>query len=216
MHNLPVSNIRLRVLVKFVHKLFNSKKKFVGILGGTFDPPHNGHIFISKFAKVKLDLGEIWWVVTPSNPLKKTKSDYKKRLLNVKRFLKSKDIKVFEVEDKKNHIYTIDLIEILYKKYPDKKFVWLMGVDNLKEFHLWKNWREIFYNIPIAIFDRPFYSLDIARTKAISYFKGYKINNRLSKELKFMKAPSWVFISGLTNLQSSTKIRSKKIVGKKN
>ena len=73
MHNLPVSNIRLRVLVKFVHKLFNSKKKFVGILGGTFDPPHNGHIFISKFAKVKLDLGEIWWVVTPSNPLKKTK-----------------------------------------------------------------------------------------------------------------------------------------------
>ena len=85
-----------------------------------------------------------------------------------------------------------------------------MGVDNLKEFHLWKNWREVFCNIPIAIFDRPF--TDIVRN-VISYFKGYKINNRLSKELKFMKAQAG-FISGLTNLQSSTK-QGPKIVGKK-
>ena len=205
MHNLPVSNTRLRVLVKFVHKLFNSKKKFVGILGGTFDPPHNGHIFISKFAKVKLDLGEIWWVVTPSNPLKKTKSDYKKRLLNVKRFLKSKDIKVFEVEDKKNHIYTIDLIEILYKKYPDKKFVWLMGVDNLKEFHLWKNWREIFYNIPIAIFDRPSYSLNITKSKALFFFRKARIKNILFEKSHSILPPSWSFISGLKKFLSISK-----------
>ena len=191
--------------------MFNSKKKFVGILGGTFDPPHEGHLFISKFAKIKLDVGEVWWVVTTTNPLKKNKVDYKKRLKKVKRFLMNHHIKVLEIQDLSKNTYTIDLLEYLFKKFPHKKFIWLMGADNLFSFHLWRDWKKIFYNIPIAIFDRPPYSLSISKAKAILYFKEDRINSKLSRNLKFMKPPKWLFLTGLTNLQSSTKIRQKKV-----
>lgn len=191
--------------------MFNSKKKFVGILGGTFDPPHEGHLFISKFAKIKLDVGEVWWIVTTTNPLKKNKVDYKKRLKKVKRFLMNHHIKVLEIQDLSKNTYTVDLLEYLFKKFPHKKFIWLMGADNLFSFHLWRNWKKIFYNIPIAIFDRPPYSLSISKAKAILYFKEDRINSKLSRNLKFMKPPKWLFLTGLTNLQSSTKIRQKKV-----
>ena len=191
--------------------MFNSKKKFVGILGGTFDPPHEGHLFISKFAKIKLDVGEVWWIVTTTNPLKKNKVDYKKRLKKVKRFLMNHHIKVLEIQDLSKNTYTIDLLEYLFKKFPHKKFIWLMGADNLFSFHLWRDWKKIFYNIPIAIFDRPPYSLSISKAKAILYFKEDRINSKLSRKLKFMKPPKWLFLTGLTNLQSSTKIRQKKV-----
>ena len=191
--------------------MFNSKKKFVGILGGTFDPPHEGHLFISKFAKIKLDVGEVWWIVTTTNPLKKNKVDYKKRLKKVKRFLMNHHIKVLEIQDLSKNTYTVDLLEYLFKKFPHKKFIWLMGADNLFSFHLWRDWKKIFYNIPIAIFNRPPYSLSISKAKTILYFKDNRINSKLSKNLKFMKPPKWLFITGLTNLQSSTKIRQKKV-----
>ena len=191
--------------------MLNSKKKFVGILGGTFDPPHEGHLFISKFAKIKLDVGEVWWIVTTTNPLKKNKVDYKKRLRKVKRFLMNHHIKVLEIQDLSKNTYTVDLLEYLFKKFPHKKFVWLMGADNLFSFHLWRDWKKIFYNIPIAIFDRPPYSLSISKAKAILYFKEDRINSKLSRNLKFMKPPKWLFLTGLTNLQSSTKIRQKKV-----
>ena len=191
--------------------MFNSKKKFVGILGGTFDPPHEGHLFISKFAKIKLDIGEVWWIVTTTNPLKKNKIDYKKRLKKVKRFLMNHQIKVIVIQDLSKNTYTVDLLEYLFKKFPHKKFIWLMGADNLFSFHLWRDWKKIFYNIPIAIFDRPPYSLSISKAKAILYFKEDRINSKLSRNLKFMKPPKWLFLTGLTNLQSSTKIRQKKV-----
>lgn len=191
--------------------MFNSKKKFIGILGGTFDPPHEGHLFISKFAKIKLDVGEVWWIVTTTNPLKKNKVDYKKRLKKVKRFLMNHHIKVLEIQDLSKNTYTVDLLEYLFKKFPHKKFIWLMGADNLFSFHLWRDWKKIFYNIPIAIFDRPSYSLSISKAKAILYFKEDRINSKLSRNLKFMKPPKWLFLTGLTNLQSSTKIRQKKV-----
>ena len=138
-----------------------SKKNFIGVLGGTFNPPHKGHLFISNYALQRLELGEIWWIVTKKNPLKKKTKNHLKRLEDVKKFRKNRNIKIIETCDSKETIYTIDVIRYLYKTYPDKKFIWLMGIDNLKSFHLWKDWKKIFYNIPIAIFDRPFYSLDI-------------------------------------------------------
>ena len=190
--------------------MFNSKKKFVGILGGTFDPPHEGHLFISKFAKMKLDISEVWWIVSTTNPLKKNIVDYRKRLQKVKNFLANHHIKVLEIQDLSKNIYTIDLLEYLFKKFPQKKFIWLMGADTLVNFHLWRDWKKIFYNIPIAIFDRPSYSLNISKTKTILHFKEDRINSKLSKDLKFMKPPKWLFVTGLTNPQSSTKIRQKK------
>ena len=191
--------------------MFNSKKKFVGILGGTFDPPHEGHLFISKFAKMKLDISEVWWIVSTTNPLKKNIVDYRKRLQKVKNFLANHHIKVLEIQDLSKNIYTIDLLEYLFKKFPQKRFIWLMGADTLVNFHLWRDWKKIFYNIPIAIFDRPSYSLNISKAKATLYFKEDRISSKLSKNLKYTLPPKWSFITGLTNIQSSTKVRQKKV-----
>ena len=129
----------------------------------------------------------------------------------MKSFLTNQNIKVLEIEDLSKNIYTVDLLEYLFKKFPHKKFIWLMGADSLVNFHLWRDWKKIFYNIPIAIFDRPSYSLFISKSKAILYFKEDRINSKLSKNLKYMKTPKWSFITGLTHLQSSSKIRQKKV-----
>merc|ERR1711991_940202 len=174
--------------------------------GGTFDPPHDGHIFISKYALKKLDLLEVWWIVTKKNPLKAKSSNYKKRVKLVKNFLDERKIKVVEVDEEKN-LYAIDTIFYLKEKFKKKKFIWLMGADNVEKLHLWKHWKEIFYNIPIAIFDRPSYSLNITKSKALYFFKKKRIKNKLSRKFKYMKPPKWIFVNGFVHPQSSTKIR---------
>ena len=184
-----------------------SKKKYIGILGGTFDPPHSGHFFISKFALIRLRLDEIWWVVTVKNPLKKTKSNFSYRQKNAEVFPKSRMIKVIKITDTEKTTYTIDVLDYLREKFPRTKFIWLMGVDGLENFHLWKDWRKIFCNIPIAIFDRPSYSLNVSKSRAIGFFRNKRIKTKLSNKLKFMSPPAWVFVNGLTNPESSTKKR---------
>ncbi len=183
------------------------KKKYVGILGGTFDPPHYGHLFISKFALIRLGLDEIWWIVTMNNPLKKTQNNFSSRQKNAEMFPKSRKIKVLKIKENERTIYTIDILDFLKEKFPRIKFIWLMGVDGLENFHLWKDWRRIFYNIPIAIFDRPSYSLNISKSRVIGFFKNKRIKTTLSEKLRFMTPPVWVFINGLTNHESSTKKR---------
>ncbi len=183
-------------------------KKYIGILGGTFDPPHDGHIFISKYALQRLNLIEVWWIVTKKNPLKFKSSNYKRRLELVKEFLDCRKIKVIEIEEQKN-LYTIDTIYYLKEKFKTKKFIWLMGADNVEKLHLWKKWKDIFYNIPIAIFDRPSYSLNITKSKALYFFRKARIKNIFSENRKNFSLPMWSHISGLKNHKSSSQIRKK-------
>ena len=180
-------------------------KKIVGILGGTFDPPHDGHKFISNYAMLKLNLNEVWWVVS-KNPFKPKSNSLQIRQKSVKKFLNSRKIKYIEIKSIHSN-YAIDSIKYLKSKFRNYKFIWLMGTDNLYDFHLWKNWREIFYNIPIAIFDRPPYSFIITKSKALLFFRKFRIKKNISKSLKLSKLPSWTFINGLKNNQSSSYIR---------
>ena len=102
-----------------------SLKKNIGLLGGTFDPPHQGHFSISKHSLIKLGLDEVWWIVSKKNPLKKENSKYELRLAETKKFLYSQKIKVFEVDRGFDSIYTIDLIMYLKKKFPKIFFIWV-------------------------------------------------------------------------------------------
>ena len=180
-------------------------KKMVGILGGTFDPPHDGHKFISNYAILKLNLNEVWWIVS-RNPFKNESKSLQIRKKLVKEFLKCRKIKYIEV-DQIFSVYAIDSIKYLKSKFKNYKFIWLMGTDNLYDLHLWKDWRDIFYNIPIAIFDRPPYSFIITKSKALLFFRKFRITKNFSKSFKFSKLPSWGFINGLKNNQSSSYIR---------
>ncbi len=206
MHNLLVLNIKLEGKDKLDPSLSKSKKKFIGILGGTFDPPHEGHRLISNHALLKLNLQEVWWIVTSKNPLKENSTRYKRRLTLAKKFNKSRRIKVVEIDENKN-FFAIDTIFYLKKKFKTNNFVWIMGADNTVNLHLWKKWKDFFYNIPIAIFDRPSYSLNITNSKALFFFRKARIKNNYKTNLKLMTPPKWIFISGLKNHQSSSFIR---------
>ncbi len=189
----------------------NHQKINIGLLGGTFDPPHIGHLRISYIAIKRLKLDEIWWIVSLSNPLKEKEkvSSFNKRLEKAKKFVKIKKIIVTDLEKKINSPYTIDSICYLKKKYPWRNFVWIMGVDNVIDFHYWKDWKKIFYKVPIAIFDRPFYSLFILKSKCLGLFRKYRLSSFKMKNLKFMLSPSWIFITGWTKNISSSAIKYK-------
>ena len=181
----------------------------IGILGGSFDPPHEGHKFISQYALMRLNLHEVWWIVTFKNPLKIKSNSYANRLKQVKKFLKFRRIKILEIRADKN-VYAIDTILYIKNKFKNKKFIWLMGTDNLEDLHEWKEWKKIFYNIPIAIFDRPSYSLNITKSKALFFFRKARIKNILLAKSQSIIPPSWTFISGLKNHLSSSSIRKSK------
>ena len=185
-----------------------NKKIYIGVLGGSFDPPHEGHLNISKAAISKMKLNEIWWIVTSNNPFKFNSSTYSERLFKTKNFVNGKKIKIVNLK-KEQSAFTIDTVLFLKKKYPAYKFIWLMGSDNLKNLKQWKKWKCIFYNIPIAIFYRPLYSFILTKFKALTYFRKAKVRNKLIKKFKYLKPPIWIFIKGLPTFQSSTQLRTR-------
>ena len=133
--------------------------KSIGLLGGSFDPPHKGHLHISLEAKKILKLDEIWWLVTPQNPLKISKpATYKERIKNCYSITKGHPIKVTEIEKKINSKYSYESIKFIQNHYKNIKFFWLMGADNLINFHKWEKWHDIFMYISIVVFKRHGYN----------------------------------------------------------
>ena len=181
----------------------------IGILGGSFNPAHEGHIYISNIALKEFKLDEIWWLVTPQNPLKTnfTKPNLKKRINYAKQISNGYKIRVEDLESKFKTNLTSKTLKIILERYKGTKFIWLMGADNLKEINRWFNWKNIFNTMPIAVFDRGVYSYSIINSIAGKrYFsKLHKRKNSLSIFNKPL--PSWKFIHNIKNPTSSTYIR---------
>ena len=132
----------------------------IGLLGGSFNPAHGGHRAISLAALRALDLDEVWWLVSPGNPLKERVSDmapFAARFASAVRVARHAPIRVSALERRLGTRYTVDTLARLVRRYPKKRFVWLMGSDNLAQFHRWKDWRRIAREVPIAVIARPGY-----------------------------------------------------------
>ena len=181
----------------------------IGVLGGSFNPAHEGHIHISNIALKEFKLDEIWWLVSPQNPLKNnfTKIKLKKRINYAKQISNGYKIRVEDLESKFKTNLTSKTLKIILERYKGTKFIWLMGADNLKEINRWFNWKNIFNTMPIAVFDRGVYSYAIINSIAGKrYFsKLHKRKNSLSIFNKPL--PSWKFIHNIKNPTSSTYIR---------
>ena len=185
--------------------------KKIGLLGGSFDPPHRGHLFISNEAKKVLQLDEIWWLVTPQNPLKISKpATYEERLQNCKQITKNFPIKILEVEKKIKSQYSYQTIKFLIQYYKNIKFFWLMGADNLVNFHMWQNWQKIFNNMSIVIFRRHGYNSKALKSIASQKFKNSLIKKSLTTSLDFDKTPSWTVVENKEIKISSTEIRNQR------
>ena len=185
--------------------------KSIGLLGGSFDPPHKGHLYISLEAKKILNLDEIWWLITPQNALKITKpASYKERVKNCKEITKGQPIKINQIEKKIESKYTYQTLNYLQNHYKNIKFFWLMGADNLVNFHDWQNWRKILNDISVVVFKRHGYNNKALNSLVIKTFSQYEIISNPIKQADFSKLPSWTWINNRQIKISSTEIRKQR------
>lgn len=186
-------------------------RKTVGLLGGSFNPAHDGHRYVSLQALKLLKLDEVWWLVSPLNPLKEGRKDmasYERRLGSAKNVANHPKILVSGIETQLHTRYTIDTLKKLKELYPDTNFIWLMGADNLADFHRWKSWREIMHTVPVAVFARNHYALKALYGKAGRTFRLYRTDSRFASRLARMRPPTWVFLPIREHPASSTAIRN--------
>ncbi len=191
---------------------FNSSQngKKIGLLGGSFNPAHDGHVAISLFAMKRLKLDEIWWLVSPQNPLKSKENmdSLDKRLAFAKALVAPhKDIIVTDLERTIQTVHTIDTLRAIKARWKGNFFVWLMGEDNLSSVHLWKSWQEIFSLLPIAVFRRSGYSLACQRSQAEALFAQAECPLASVEELAVSPPPAWVVLDNELNPASATQIR---------
>lgn len=180
----------------------------IGLLGGTFNPPHEGHLHISQLALKRLGLDYVWWLVTPQNPLKSTQDvpPLDKRLALAAPFVHNRKLVVTDAERILGTRYTIDTLSALQARFPGVRFVWLMGSDNLAVFHRWKDWSRIAMLMPIAVVMRPGSTLAPARAKALQRFR--QARRKSLRGFGRVAPPAIVVVGGPRNPQSSSAIRA--------
>jgi nicotinate-nucleotide adenylyltransferase len=189
----------------------------IGLLGGTFNPPHAAHRDISLTALKRLGLDQVWWLVTPGNPLKDVSKLPKlaERVAAAREVASHPRIEVSGFDSGDHTSYTIDLLTKLKRRFPGVNFVWLMGADNLPEFHRWRAWEEIFAAVPIAVLDRPGFRLKACASKAAQRFSEYQVDESDARGLARLVPPAWTILTHKLSTLSSTELRARKAKRKK-
>jgi nicotinate-nucleotide adenylyltransferase len=182
----------------------------VGLLGGSFNPPHLAHRAISLFAIKRLKLDRVWWLVTPGNPLKQNGAlqDIDQRIEAALQIADDPRIDVSCLESVIGTRYTVDTITYLRRRAAGLRFVWIMGADNLAQFHRWQNWRRIASEVPIAVIDRPPQSFRALAAPAAQALARYRLPENEAGRLADQPAPAWVFLTGMKMSLSSTGLRN--------
>ncbi len=183
----------------------------IGLFGGSFNPPHEAHRLVALTALKRLGLDAVWWLVTPGNPLKSGGglAPLADRMAAAQRLAGHPAIHVTGAEAALGTRFTFDTIAALKARCRGVRFVWIMGADNLAQFHLWQNWRGIAGLLPLAVVDRPGASLRAVSGVAARTLAGYRLNESDGLLLPFARPPAWIFLHGLKSPLSSTAIRQK-------
>lgn len=186
-----------------------SPRMRIGLLGGSFNPAHAAHVEISLTALKRLGLDQVWWVVTPGNPLKRSSKllGLFKRVEAARKIANHPRIAVTGFPGEKGPPYTVDLLTELKRRHPAVSFVWLMGADNLAEFHRWRSWQRIFETAPIAVLDRPGFRLKARASQAATRFQEFHVDESDAQGLARMTPPAWTIITHRLSPLSSTEIR---------
>ena len=187
-----------------------SRHMRIGLLGGSFNPAHSAHVEISLTALKRLGLDQVWWIVTPGNPLKDPSKlpSVAKRVAAAKRVASHPRIAVTGFAGGKGSAYTIDLLTELKRRFPGVNFVWLMGADNLAQFHRWRSWQKIFASMPIAVLDRPGFRLKARASQAGMRFQEFHVDESDASGLARLNPPAWTILTHRLSHLSSTKLRA--------
>jgi nicotinate-nucleotide adenylyltransferase len=182
----------------------------IGLLGGSFNPAHQGHRRISLGAIDALGLDEIWWLVSPGNPLKRQQdmAPLAARFLSARKMARRAPIRITAIEQELGTIYTADTLEALIARYPEKRFVWLMGADNLAQFHLWRDWRKIALTVPIAVIGRPGYDGAALKAPAWGWLRRFVRPAAMARNWTEWRVPALVLLPLPPDPTSASAIRA--------
>ena len=184
--------------------------QIVGLLGGSFDPPHDGHVYISKAALKRFGLDQLWWLVSPGNPLKtKGPAPMAQRMAAARAIMRHPRVTVTDIEARLGTRYTAQTLAALRRRYPGVRFVWLMGADNLAQFHQWQDWRWIIDQVPVGVMARPGDRIAARMSKAARIYAQARLPKQAAHCLGRMTPPAWSFINLPMSRQSSTAIRAR-------
>ncbi len=181
-----------------------------GLLGGSFNPAHDGHRKTSLHAMRALGLDEIWWLVSPGNPLKPTTgmAPLAARFLSAQRAARGAPIRATVIERDLGTRYTIDTLRALIRRYPRRRFVWIMGADNLAQFHRWRDWRRIAALVPIAVVSRPGYDDDAPMAPAMGWLRRFVRPAAMIRQRTRWRLPSLVLLRLPPDPTSATALRA--------
>jgi nicotinate-nucleotide adenylyltransferase len=182
----------------------------IGLLGGSFDPPHAGHVHISLEAMKRFRLDQLWWLVSPGNPLKDHgPAPLEQRMQAAREIMQHPRIKISDFEARAGTRYTAETLAALQAACPGVRFVWLMGADNLAQFHRWQNWREIMESVPVGVMARPGDRISARTSRAAKTYEHARLPGRESQLLGRTPAPAWCFINLPMRAVSSTMLRNR-------
>jgi nicotinate-nucleotide adenylyltransferase len=193
------------------HPPYAAPGQTIGLLGGSFNPPHIAHRMVSETALKRLGLDKVWWIVSPGNPLKRRAdaAPFAERLVLCREIAKNPHIIVTDFEADLPTPYTASTLAFLKTRTPQVRYVWIMGADNLADFHRWQRWREIFTTVPIVVVDRPGWRMKALASKAARTFAAARVPEADAAGLALRPPPAWTFLTGPLSHISSTALRSK-------
>lgn len=182
----------------------------IGLLGGSFNPAHRAHRRISLAALEALGLDEIWWLVSPGNPLKPAKgmAPLAARIASAVQMARLAPIRVTAIERTLGTIYTADTLAAVVRLYPQHRFVWLMGADNLAQFHRWRDWRRIAGTMAIAVATRPGYDAGALKAPAWGWLRRFVRPAAMAKDWTLWRPPALVLLSSPPDPTSATALRA--------
>lgn len=182
----------------------------IGLLGGSFDPAHEGHAHITREALKRLGLSRVWWLVSPGNPLKaRQPAPMADRIARAKAVMAHPRVVISDIEARLGTRFTAETLQRLMALYPGVRFVWLMGADNLAQFHLWQDWEWIMLNIPVGVFARPGARLAARGARAAEEYERYRLPSEAAQLLPRMQPPVWSFLDVPMVDLSSSAIRAR-------
>ena len=182
----------------------------IGLLGGSFDPPHQGHVHISKEALKRLQLDQLWWLVSPGNPLKERGPwPLRERIRQCCEIVDHPRLRITAFEAALGSPYTVQTLNFLTRRFPATHFVWLMGADNMIGIDHWQNWQQIFRTVPVAVLDRPGDHYRLNSSRAAQLFAPHRLKERAAAALPMQKPPCWCRLSVPLHHARSTNIRAR-------
>lgn len=186
----------------------------IGLLGGSFDPPHSGHVHLTREALKRLGLDQVWWLVSPGNPLKPNPpAPLAQRMAEARALMRHPCVRITALEAEFGTRATVDTLAALCRRWPRLRFVWLMGADNLATFHRWDRWPEIMARVPVAVFARPRQRLPALTSTAARRFASARLAPGQGGALGLAVPPAWIWLDMPMRDVSSTRLRARSMRG---